>query len=113
MLDFVENADESAAGIVSCIMRSLEKLLGLSMDQVSAFSADNTNVNYGIHNYVYTNLKKTQNDLLRGNCHAHVVHSTVKYALGSGECCTEGVQLLLMLGQTKGLPPDSCKVGLL
>ena len=80
MLDFVEKADTSAAGIVSCIMRSLEKL-GLSMDQVSAFSADNTNVNYGIHNSMYTDLKKTQKDLLRGNCHTHIEHNTVKYAL--------------------------------
>ena len=49
-------------------------------DQVSAFSADNTNINYWFHNSVYTNLKKTQKDLLRGNCHAHIVHNTVKYA---------------------------------
>lgn len=80
MLDFIENADESAAGIIDSIQQSLDKF-GLSLDQVTAYSADNTNVNYGIHNSVFTNLKKKQKDLLQGNCHAHIMHNTVKHAL--------------------------------
>lgn len=63
MLDFGENADESAAGIMDYIEQSLDKF-GLSLDQVTAYSADNTNVNYGIHNSVFTNLKKKQKGLL-------------------------------------------------
>lgn len=80
LVDFVESADESAKGILSTIQRSLENL-GLSLDNVSAFSADNTNVNYGIHNSVYSKLKQCNANILRGNCHAHIVHNTVKYAL--------------------------------
>lgn len=80
MLDFRENADESAAGIVDFIQQTLEKF-GLSLDQVTAYSADNTNVNYGIHNSVFTDLKKKKKDLLQGNCHAHIMHNTVKHAL--------------------------------
>lgn len=48
---------------------------------MTAFSADNTNVNYGIHNSVFSHLKKKKKDLLQGNCHAHIVHNTVKHAL--------------------------------
>ena len=92
MLDFMENADESAAGIVALIEQSLEKC-GLSFDQVTAFSADNTNVNYGIHNSVFTNLKKKQKDLLQGNCHAHIVHNTVKHALDQLTVDVENVVL--------------------
>jgi hypothetical protein len=38
MLDFIENADESAAGIVALTEQSLDKF-GLSLDHVTAFSA--------------------------------------------------------------------------
>ena len=38
MLDFIENADESAAGIVALIEQSLDKF-GLLLDHVTAFSA--------------------------------------------------------------------------
>lgn len=54
MLDFGENADESAAGIIGFINQSLDKF-GLSLSQVTAYNADNTNVNFGIS---VTNLKK-------------------------------------------------------
>lgn len=74
MLNFIENPDEPAAGIVALLEQSLHKF-GLSLDQVTAFSADNTNVNYGMilwyGNSVYNNLKKKHKDLQQGNCHAH------------------------------------------
>jgi len=92
MLDFIENPDESAAGIVALLEQSLEKF-GLSLNQVTAFSADNTNVNYGIHNSVFTNLKKKQKDLLQGNCHAHILHNTVKHALDKLTVDVENVVL--------------------
>ena len=60
---------------------------------MTAFSADNTNVNYGIHNSVFTNLKKKQKDLLQGNCHAHIVHNTVKHALDQLTVDVENVVL--------------------
>ena len=92
IIDFVENPDETAEGIVSCIVQSLEKL-GLSLNQVLAFSADNTNVNYGIHKSVYTKLCNIQKDLLPGNCHAHIVHNTVKHALDKLSIDVENVVL--------------------
>ena len=80
LLDFAENAYESAEGIVNSIQSSLDQM-GLTLDNVSAFSADNANVNYGIHNSVFTKLKQSNSQILRGNCHAHIVHNTVKHAL--------------------------------
>uniref|UniRef100_H3AN15 DUF4371 domain-containing protein n=1 Tax=Latimeria chalumnae TaxID=7897 RepID=H3AN15_LATCH len=80
MIDFVENPHESANGIVKRITNSLENV-GPSSDNVSAFSADNTNVNYGVHNSVYTDLHKKHKNLLQGNCRAHIVHNTVRHAV--------------------------------
>lgn len=49
------------------------------LHNVSAFSADNTNVNSGIHhNSVFTKLKEAKSEILHGNCHAHIVHNTLK-----------------------------------
>lgn len=92
MLDFMENADESAAGIIDAIQQSLDKF-ALSLDQVTAYSADNASVNYGIHNSVFTNLKKRQKDLLQGNCHAHITHNTVKHAIDQLTVDVENVVL--------------------
>lgn len=41
--------------------------MGLSLDNVSVFSADNANVNYGSHNSVFTKLKEANSEILRGN----------------------------------------------
>uniref|UniRef100_A0A096MHK4 HAT C-terminal dimerisation domain-containing protein n=1 Tax=Poecilia formosa TaxID=48698 RepID=A0A096MHK4_POEFO len=76
MLDFIENPDESAARIAALMEQLLEKF-GVLLD-LTAFSADNTHVNYGIHNSIFTSLRK---NLLQGNCHAHIVHNTVKHGL--------------------------------
>lgn len=39
----------------------------LSLDNVSVFSADNANVNYGSHNSVFTKLKEANSEIPRGN----------------------------------------------
>ncbi|KAJ8352127.1 hypothetical protein SKAU_G00236030 [Synaphobranchus kaupii] len=92
MIDFVKNPNESAEGIVRCLLHSLETL-GLKIEQVSAFSADNANVNFGVHNSVYTMLRKQQINLLQGNCHAHIVHNTLKHALDNLSVDVENVVL--------------------
>ena len=56
MLDFMENADESAAGIVALIEQSRA---------VTAFSADTTNVNYGIHNCLHQLEEETKRSAAR------------------------------------------------
>ncbi|XP_034038426.1 uncharacterized protein LOC117521185 [Thalassophryne amazonica] len=81
VLDFFENPDESAEGIVKTIRSSLQNM-GLSLDDVSAFSADNANVNYEVNS-----------EILRGNCHAHIVHNTVKKALDKLSIDVENIVL--------------------
>ena len=73
-------------------------------DEVTAFSADNTNVNYGIQNSVFTNLKNKQKDLLQGNCHAHIVHNTVKHVVDQLTVDVENVVL-----KVYGFFPTSAK----
>lgn len=82
LLDFIENPDESAAGIVALLEQSFDKF-ALSLSQMTAFSADNTNVNFGIHKSVLFLPEKKHRDLLQRNCHAHIVHNTVKHALNN------------------------------
>ena len=80
LLDFYENSDESADGMFKAINDSMN-FYKLSFDQVSALSADNTNANYGVHHSLYTNMTKQIPDLIKGNCHAHIIHNTVKHAM--------------------------------
>lgn len=52
----------------------MSQLLGLyayNNHQIQVYIADNTNVNYGDHNFVFTNLKKK----------LHITQNTVKQAL--------------------------------
>lgn len=92
VIGFVENPDESAEGIVKTIQSSLENM-GPSLDNVSVFSADNANVNYGSHNSVFTKLKEANSEILRGNCHAHIVHNTLKKALDNLSVDVENIVL--------------------
>ncbi|CAL9686817.1 unnamed protein product [Knipowitschia caucasica] len=92
VIDFIENPDESAEGIVKTIHSSLGNM-GLSLDHVSAFSADNANVNYGSHNSVFTKLRAANSGILRGNCHAHIVHNTVRKALDKLSVDVENIVL--------------------
>jgi hypothetical protein len=64
----------------SYIKKSFEKLK-LSLQKVSALSADNTNCNFGKNHSLYTNLKKYILNLIKANCHAHIIHNAVRYAM--------------------------------
>lgn len=92
VIDFVETADETADGIAKMLLSCLQNL-GLSPEQISAFSADNANVNYGRHNSVFTKLRETNDGILRGNCHAHIIHNTLKKALDSLSVDVENIVL--------------------
>ncbi|XP_026744936.1 uncharacterized protein LOC113506291, partial [Trichoplusia ni] len=80
LIDFYENPDESANGMFSAIKNSLESL-ELPFSQISGFSADNTNANFGHNHSLYTNILEVIPDLIKGNCHAHIVHNSVKHAM--------------------------------
>ena len=80
LLDFYEDHHEDANAIAASIKASLSKLQ-LKIENVSAYVADNANVNYGKHHSVYQLLKKENPNIIKGNCCAHVVHNTLKHAL--------------------------------
>ena len=56
LLDFFEQACETAHGISNAVLGTLEKH-DLNMSKVSAFSADNTNSNFGCRRSAFTLLQ--------------------------------------------------------
>ncbi|KAG6438962.1 hypothetical protein O3G_MSEX000365 [Manduca sexta] len=92
LLDFYENSNESADGMLEAIKKSMDSY-NLSFNQVSGLSADNCNANFGIHHSLFTNIKKEVPHLIKGNCHAHIVHNTVKHAMGYLICDIENIVL--------------------
>jgi len=81
LLDFYENSNESADGMFETIQKSLEQYK-LSFHNVSRLSADNTNANFGVSHSLFTNMRAFVPDLIKGNCHAHIVHNCVRHAMG-------------------------------
>lgn len=63
----------------SAIKSSLESYQ-LPFSQLSCLSADNTNANFGHNHSLYTYLLEVVPHVIKGNCHAHIVHNSVKYA---------------------------------
>lgn len=79
LLDFYEDANETSDGISNQIISRLEKY-GLQVRNVTAYSADNASVNFGIHHSVYQSLKTSNPRLLAAGCPAHIFHNAAKHA---------------------------------
>lgn len=80
LLDFFEEPSETAEAICKSITSTLSKHR-LSMSSVSAFSADNTNANFGKHKSAYTLLHNENNKLIKSGCLAHIVNNAFKHGL--------------------------------
>lgn len=80
LIDFYENSDESADGMFKAVEESL-KNCKLSVQNISGLSADNCNANFGTHHSLYTNIKSINAELIKANCHAHIVHNAVRHSL--------------------------------
>lgn len=78
LLDFYENSNESAGGMFNAIQKSMD-LHKLSFDNISGLSDDNTN--FGINHSLFTNIQDLVLGLIKGNCHAHIVHNCMKHAV--------------------------------
>jgi hypothetical protein len=78
VLDFYSDSEESAGAIANQLITRLEKM-DLSVQKVSAFSADNASVNYGKHSSVFQNLKKVNDRIIAANC-PHILHNAAKKA---------------------------------
>lgn len=92
LLDFYENADESADGMFTAIKTSMDTFK-IPFNQVSGLSADNTNANFGARHSLYTNMVAIVPDLIKGNCHAHIVHNCVKHGMSFLDYDVENVIL--------------------
>ncbi|XP_075144652.1 uncharacterized protein LOC142219654 [Haematobia irritans] len=64
ILDFYEDCSEKSEDIYLKLMDITAKN-NLNINQISAYSADNASVKYGIHNSVYQILKTTNNNIIR------------------------------------------------
>lgn len=93
LLDFYEG-EESAAAISEQILNVI-KTNGLSVDMMSAYSADNASVNFGKHNGVYQKLHAVNHRILPAGCPAHILHNTAKKASDVLNCDVESLILKL------------------
>lgn len=80
LLDFYEDPFESSKDIFGKIKQVTEEN-DLKLTQLTAYSADNASVNYGVNNSVFQKLRETNNHLIKANCNCHVINNCVKYAL--------------------------------
>lgn len=90
LLDFYEDADETSLDIFQCL-KKITADADLSINQISAYSADNASVNYGIHNSVYQKLKMENEHVFKANCYCHIINNCVKFALKGLEPDVESI----------------------
>ena len=57
------------------------KQLGLDLENVSSYSADNTNVNFGIYHSVYQLILKDNSNVYSSRCVVYMLHNAVKFAI--------------------------------
>lgn len=79
-LDFYDDANGPSLDIFKCL-KKITVNAGLSVSQISAYSADNASVNYGIYNSVYQKWKAENDHIFKANCYCHVINNCVKYAV--------------------------------
>ena len=80
VLDFYEDSNETSKAIHKKLCDYLEANK-LNINYLIAYSGDNASVNYGIHQSVYEEFKKTNKFIIKSNCNCHVLHNTTKHSL--------------------------------
>ena len=81
-INLFENADESADEMFTCLKNTMDNLQ-LDWKRVSCLSADNANCNFGEKHSLYINVRTLNDGIIKTNCSAHIVHNTLKFALGN------------------------------
>lgn len=92
LLDFFEDPDETANAIYANLKNRIEQA-GLSLNNMSCYSADNASVNFGRFHSVYQLFYKENNTVLAVGCPAHMVNNSIKNALT--KCCFDVETLIL------------------
>lgn len=90
ILEFYEDPAEGSKDIFKKLME-ITKNNNLEMSQVTAYSADNASVNYGMHNSVFQKLKLENERIVKANCNCHVINNCVKNALNTLSCDIENI----------------------
>lgn len=92
LVDFYESADDSASGVFECLKQSMSSL-GLDWEKVTSFSENNAICRLGSPDALFQNINTLNNDIIRANCHAHIIHNVAKQALGNLEIDMENLVL--------------------
>ena len=75
LLEFYDDPDKSSEAIFKQIV-TIPESNGLSINQISAYGADNASVNYGWHNSVFQKLRAANPRIVKGNCECHILNNT-------------------------------------
>ncbi|ROL50146.1 hypothetical protein DPX16_15187 [Anabarilius grahami] len=79
LLDFYDDFNENSDAIFNQVVSKLEER-NLGLERISAYSADNASVNYGVHNSVYKKLTDRNASIIKANCMAHILHNCGRHA---------------------------------
>lgn len=66
---------------------------GLSLNRISAFSADNANVNFGKTHSIYTLLLSKNKNIIKAGCSVHILHNAAKHSTNKLEVDIESLIL--------------------
>lgn len=80
LVDFYEVTEETADSLFLYLKKSLQSL-GLSFENVTSLSADNTNYNFGCKNSIYTRMNSENPRIIKANCYAHIMHNCLKHCI--------------------------------
>jgi len=88
LIVFDEQNDECSVAVGEMLKTGLNKI-GLDVKNVSAYSADNASVNYGVRQSVFTELKALNKNIVKANCNAHITHNTLRKVVDLLDCDVE------------------------
>lgn len=80
ILDFYEDPHEASIDIYQNIIK-ITNDNNLKIVQITAYSADNAAVNFGVRNSVFQKLKNDNEQIIKANCNCHVINNCLKKAL--------------------------------
>lgn len=81
VLDFYDDANETAIAIHNNIVKRLGNF-NTDLKNLTSYSADNTNVNFGGKHSVFKLLQNNNDKIIAVGCPAHILHNSVKHAAG-------------------------------
>ncbi|XP_061478100.1 uncharacterized protein LOC133382414 [Rhineura floridana] len=78
LLDFCELPLETAVAISDSLLKIVTDL-GLSAENIVAYTADSTAVNYGVRNSVFQILMEQKSSIVKANCFCHILNNAARH----------------------------------